>query len=200
MDNKKSLSRFLEELNNDFIIGTNHLIDDLPNIFTTKDLLFFYINKDKFWTYEDEEKNLKLCIAMTEFYLSVLLHISSSQFKFREDIHSLEYSILYGDLLSGAFAKKLVDMGELETLKRWLIVLSKIQQNLVVLSLEDADAQRKKILLSQTIYELISSEKFICNESISNATLFGITAEEIQEYLRKYITSKNDVMKMLLGE
>lgn len=203
MKNKKNLERFLTELNDDFTIGKNHMIDDLPNLFTRSDLMFFYVNRHCFWDDSDKERQLTFCLSMTELYLSVLLHIFSSKFEFQEDVHFLEYSILYGDLLSGAFASKLVRSNEVAILEKWLNLLSNIQKNLVAQSLDGnmVDAKRK-ILCRYILEELNFFDKNVIDEDciISNYKIDKFDFNSSKLALNQCLISSKDISKILLGD
>lgn len=141
-------------LNKDFVVGDNHLMDDLPNKFNTPDFLFFFMMKDYFWAdIEDSDKRLTVSTAMTELYISVLTHVYSSTFSFNEGNHELEHSILYGDMLSGAFSEKLIKIDAIGLQKKWLKLLKTIHGQLVHMSLINTAIQDKKNYVIKAIVE-----------------------------------------------
>lgn len=157
---------FISSLNVDFTIGNNHLLDDVPFKFTAPDFLYFLSLKDVYWAQKDEDKRMTISLAMTELYLSVLLHTYSIEYQFNENLHHLENTVLYGDLLSGAFAEKLLAINEADLLKEWLNMLQTIHQELVSLSLAHKSVVEKKSFVIQYIVEQLSpsdkKEAFIC--------------------------------------
>lgn len=155
MDLKEEFKLFVSLLNEDFIIGEQHLIDDVPFKLTAPDFLYFYSLKDTFWMNLSSDKRLTVSVAMTELYISVLLHIYSSEYEFSEEVHNLEHSILYGDLLSGAFSEKLVQIDEIGILKDWLELLQDIHKDLVGMSLAENTIEEKKTCLVRHIIDAL---------------------------------------------
>lgn len=160
MNLEKDCQHFVSSLNNDFTIGSRHLIDDVPFKFTAPDFLYFFSLKDQLWKNTTDDKRLAISLAMTELYVSVLLHIYSSDYRFNEEVHHLENSVLYGDLLSGAFAEKLLSVNEAGLLKDWLVLLQQIHQELVVMSLENKNIyEKKECLLEHLVEYLVPQEE-----------------------------------------
>ena len=159
MNLEKDCQVFMSSLNKDFTIGKHHLIDDVPFKFTAPDFLYFFSLKDQLWKNIAEDKRLNISLAMTELYVSVLLHIYSGDYCFDEEVHHLENSILYGDLLSGAFAEKLIDNNEAGLLKEWLDLLQQIHKDLVVQSLENKTIYEKKALLLEHLVEYLAPQE-----------------------------------------
>ncbi len=99
MNHEKALRLFASILDDDLTVGSNHLIDDLPLVFTATDFLYFFALREHFWPeIKDENERLMISVAMTESYLSSLLHVYSGEYHFDEVEHQLEHCILYGDL------------------------------------------------------------------------------------------------------
>lgn len=159
MNLEKDCQFFMSSLNKDFTIGKRHLIDDVPFKFTAPDFLYFFSLKDQLWKNTAENQRLVISLAMTELYVSVLLHIYSSDYRFNEEVHHLENSILYGDLLSGAFAEKLLSINEASLLKEWLVLLQQIHQELVVLSLENKNIYEKKERLVEHLVKYLAPQE-----------------------------------------
>ncbi len=210
MNLERDCQLFLSSLNVDLTIGKNHLIDDVPFKFTAPDFLYFFSLKDKFWTSASEQDKLTISLAMTELYVSVLLHIYSSDYRFNEEVHHLENTILYGDLLSGAFAEKLVAINEAVLLKEWLEVLQAIHKDLIALSLEHQDIKAKKeVLLNHLLDYLIpqaEKEKFATqtkallldhSASFYESEIAAELPEYIKEAMKKPILSSGDFLAFI---
>lgn len=152
MNQDESLKQFLSALDNDLRIGNNHLLEDLPTTFTAADFLYFFAQGDAFWPDLQEALQRTVSLAMTECYLSALLHISSGDYTFDENVHHLEHCILYGDLLSGAFAEHLIDCDEKARLQDWLRLLQRINHALLTYSMEGRSTlEKKRFLVTQLV-------------------------------------------------
>lgn len=157
MNHEKALRLFASILDDDLTVGSNHLIDDLPSVFTATDFLYFFALREHFWSeIKDEDERLMISVAMTESYLSSLLHVYSGEYHFDEVEHQLEHCILYGDLLSGAFAEKLILLDRVHLLKEWLELLQKINKQLLSFSLEKRNTREKKGYLVTCFVEFLA--------------------------------------------
>lgn len=156
MKHDKDLQVFVSVMDDDLRIGKNHLIDDLPETFTAPDFLYFFALRERFWTDMPEDECVMVSIAMTECYLSALLHISSGNYTFTEKNHHLEHCILYGDLLSGAFSEKLIELDKTDLLKEWLMLLQRINKELLSYSLEGRSTFEKKECLVTRLVEALA--------------------------------------------
>lgn len=157
MNAEKTLQLFAKDLNDDLTIGNNHLIDDLPFRFSAPDFFYFYSAKDRFWNeIENEEERAMVSLAMTECYLSALLHVYSGDYQFDERTHRLEDCILYGDLLSGAFSERLIALDRAALLKDWLVLLQEINKELLTYSLEGRSTEEKKECLVVRLVEYLA--------------------------------------------
>ncbi len=155
----KNLQAFVSILDADLSIGKNHLVDDLPETFTAPDFLYFFALRDQFWADMTEKEQIEVSAAMTECYLSALLHISSGDYTFTEENHHLEHCILYGDLLSGAFSGKLIELDKTALLKEWLLLLQRINKELLTYSLEERSTSEKKVCLVTRLVEALTKTK-----------------------------------------
>lgn len=157
MNAEKTLQLFAKDLNDDLTIGNNHLIDDLPFRFSAPDFFYFYSAKDRFWSeIENEEERAMVSLAMTECYLSALLHVYSGDYQFDERTHRLEDCILYGDLFSGAFSERLIVLDRAALLKDWLVLLQEINKELLTYSLEGRSTEEKKECLVARLVEYLA--------------------------------------------
>ena len=210
MDLKDEFKFFVSSLNEDFIIGKQHLIDDIPFKLTAPDFLYFYSLKDVFWPNISLDKRLTVSVAMTELYISVLLHIYSSEYEFNEDVHHLEHSILYGDLLSGAFSEKLVQIDEIGILKDWLELLQDVHKDLVKMSLDKKDIVEKKMCLVHHIIDVlvpsddkddyfIFAKKMLVEEDNSNVDdrFAGKLSQFIKQAFKREIVSSDDFLAFM---
>lgn len=158
MNTQRERQIFIESLDKDITIGKNHLIDDLPAIFTAPDFLYFFALRDYFLAHvPDAEQRLVLSLAMTECYLSALLDVYSGEYQFNESNHHLEDCILYGDLLSGAFCKKLIALDRIDELERWLLLLQDINQALLQYSREGRSTHDKKRCLVEHLVAFLAA-------------------------------------------
>lgn len=212
MNFEENFQSHISTLNNDFKVGKNHLIDDLPARFESTDFLFFFMMQDCFWKDVANEENRSIvATAMTELYISVLTHIYSSDFTLSEDSHKLEHSILYGDLLSGAFSEKLVKIRAIDLQKRWLNLLKNIHKQLIYFSLENKSIRNKKECLIKAIMEDIVSKddpamvqlalNFLIDHIIP-ADIEDVSSERIaftKKMMQRSIASSAD-LEALIGE
>lgn len=194
MNHETDYQSFIDMLDGDLTIGKNHLIDDLPPRFTAPDFLYFFALKDYFWRHvSDEEHRWKLSLAMTECYLSALLDISSGDYQFSETSHHLENCILYGDLLSGAFCKKLIDLNRIDVLDRWLVLLQEINKELLRYSRDGKGIREKKLYLVGALVSFLSDEDAgeeqvnYARKLLVDGELVGIPAN-LPEYAKSLLT------------
>ena len=142
MNHEKALRLFASILDDDLTVGSNHLIDDLPLVFTATDFLYFFALREYFWLeIKDENERLMISVAMTESYLSSLLHVYSGEYHFDEVEHQLEHWIL---------------LDRVHLLKEWLELLQKINKQLLSFSLEKRNTREKKGYLVTCFVEFLA--------------------------------------------
>ncbi|MDO4281457.1 MAG: hypothetical protein Q4C56_07495, partial [Peptococcaceae bacterium] len=111
--------------------------------------------------------------------------IFSSNYVYNETSHELEDCILYGDLLSGAFAEKLVAIDETAMLRQWLEMLQGIHETLVTYSSEERTYDEKRNFLVDTLVESLSNEanREACLDTATMLLLKQLPADDSQEPL-----------------
>lgn len=170
MNQENTLKLFASALDDDLTIGNNHLLDDLPEVFSAADLLYFFAQRERLWPTLSADMQREVSLAMTEYYLSALLLISSGDYRFDEKVHNLEHCILYGDLLSGAFSERLIDLGQAALLADWLVLLQRINHELLTYSLEGKSTHEKKRALVSQLVEALAPEnerESMCREALN---------------------------------
>lgn len=208
MNAEKTLQLFAKDLNDDLTIGNNHLIDDLPFRFSAPDFFYFYSAKDRFWNeIENEEERAMVSLAMTECYLSALLHVYSGDYQFDERTHRLEDCILYGDLLSGAFSERLIALDRAALLKDWLVLLQEINKELLTYSMEGRSTEEKKECLVVRLVEYLAQPNMREQEvSVACKTLVTNVIETtddqnliIKNWSGKKLACARDLMAVIGG-
>lgn len=140
--------KFRNVIRQDLSIGSDNVVQNVPNEIIAADFLYFFLFRDLFWKDVVQENRPMIAAALTEMYLSTLIHSAFETFSTR-DGHEMERAVLYGDLLSGTAAELLLNNGKEDLLYNWLLLFENIHGNLIKGSLdqvEDIQAYRKKIL------------------------------------------------------